>query len=347
MIFFQGEFRRPPQTVLDLLAQANQHYKIGHLLCRSRNPDFLLDILQRQGSNQAMPWLADLVESSEGSFNVLPVQCLCEFLLNSTTSNAFHSTGTEADIASDSESLKQKKRKQKHLLLHLQNILQQQAHNEEQMRSAFEILDYFMRRLSSQETHQRLQALKGLQLVLSPITSPEDDSIEIQISDGKVAQEMVNSEWLQKRLPRLPCFTTYYPQISNSLRCACQYENDPLVVSMYIQFLAQFTPDSVSDLSDLCLEISSIIVERSTLLPAILPGTLCKTPPGIANDTYTALLRLFLIFMNRVRQPQPQVSPEWVDNETQELIMVHWVNDLSAIIHFFIVHAQVSFKIFL
>ena len=31
-----------------------------------RQPDFLLDILQRQGTNQAMPWLADLVESNEG-----------------------------------------------------------------------------------------------------------------------------------------------------------------------------------------------------------------------------------------------------------------------------------------
>ena len=28
-----------------------------------------------------MPWLADLVQSSESSLNVLPSQCLCEFLL--------------------------------------------------------------------------------------------------------------------------------------------------------------------------------------------------------------------------------------------------------------------------
>ena len=41
----EGNFRRPPQAVLDQLAQANQHYKIGHLLCRSRNPDFLLVII--------------------------------------------------------------------------------------------------------------------------------------------------------------------------------------------------------------------------------------------------------------------------------------------------------------
>ena len=45
----EGELRRPPQAVLDQLAQANQHYKIGHLLCRSRDPDFLLDILQHVG----------------------------------------------------------------------------------------------------------------------------------------------------------------------------------------------------------------------------------------------------------------------------------------------------------
>ena len=31
-----------------------------------------------------MPWLADLVESSDSSLNVLPVQCLCEFLLHDT-----------------------------------------------------------------------------------------------------------------------------------------------------------------------------------------------------------------------------------------------------------------------
>lgn len=34
-----------------------------------------------QGASQSMPWLAELVQSSEGSLDVLPVQCLCEFLL--------------------------------------------------------------------------------------------------------------------------------------------------------------------------------------------------------------------------------------------------------------------------
>ena len=57
---------------------------------------------------------------------------------------------------------------QKQLLLHLQQLLQHPVAVTEQ-KQMIETLDYFMQRLSSQQTHQRLQALKGLKLVLSPI----------------------------------------------------------------------------------------------------------------------------------------------------------------------------------
>ncbi|KAH7957411.1 hypothetical protein HPB52_018572 [Rhipicephalus sanguineus] len=77
----QGVTRRPPPQVLDQLKALNETLKLGHLLCRSRKPDFLLGIIQRQGTSH-MPWLAELVESSEGSLDLLPVQCLCEFLLD-------------------------------------------------------------------------------------------------------------------------------------------------------------------------------------------------------------------------------------------------------------------------
>lgn len=179
-------------------------------------------------------------------------------------------------------------------------------------------------------------------MVLSPIEDEEDDD-DIQVMDT----DDDGSEWLLQRLPKLPCFGNYYPQISNALRFACQVENDPVVVSMYIQFLAQYAPETVTDLADLCLDISSIIVERSTLLPAILPGSLCKTSLSkVANETYSALLRLFIHFMGRVRrrgdQHQPNIN-QWQNNDAQELIMVHWgVENLTATIHFFIVHAQVS-----
>lgn len=44
----RGPPRRPPPHILDQVKALNQSLRLGHLLCRSRNPDFLLHIIQRQ-----------------------------------------------------------------------------------------------------------------------------------------------------------------------------------------------------------------------------------------------------------------------------------------------------------
>lgn len=82
---YHGPARKPPPAVMEQLKSLNTTHRIGHLLCRSRSPDFLLDIITRQGTSQSMPWLAELVQSHENAFSMLPVQCLCEFLLSEST----------------------------------------------------------------------------------------------------------------------------------------------------------------------------------------------------------------------------------------------------------------------
>lgn len=72
-----GPVRTPPGWILTQLQTYNDQMGLGHHLCGSRNPDFLLDLIQR--NSEPMPWLARLV--SEGSFDILPDQCLCEFLM--------------------------------------------------------------------------------------------------------------------------------------------------------------------------------------------------------------------------------------------------------------------------
>lgn len=156
---FRGPPRRPPPHILDQVKSLNQSLRLGHLLCRSRNPDFLLNIIQRQASpqrlgqrgaggvrtwdtglpregptggrqvgregpwqveperavrrrpvqasSQSMPWLADLVQSSEGSLDVLPVQCLCEFLLHDA---ADEPASAEEEEEGESKEQKAKKR---------------------------------------------------------------------------------------------------------------------------------------------------------------------------------------------------------------------------------------------
>ena len=60
-----------------------------------------------------MPWLADLVQSSEGSLDVLPVQCLCEFLLHDA---ADESTSGEEEEEGESKEQRAKKRQVSSLL---------------------------------------------------------------------------------------------------------------------------------------------------------------------------------------------------------------------------------------
>ncbi|KAM7371875.1 hypothetical protein PAMP_009079 [Pampus punctatissimus] len=110
----QGPPRRPPPQVQEQIKSLNQSLRLGHLLCRSRNPDFLLNIIQRQASSQSMPWLADLVQSSEGSLDVLPVQCLCEFLLHDAADD---SLPIEDDEEGESKEQKAKKRQGLSLVL--------------------------------------------------------------------------------------------------------------------------------------------------------------------------------------------------------------------------------------
>ena len=103
-----------------------------------------------------MPWLADLVENSEGSFSVLPVQCLCEFLLN----DALAGTDAEDQEQVSSEILRNiflrlrkifssqvqsrvKKRKAGELLAHLQQLLRDPA---SEAATCLETLDYFLAR---------------------------------------------------------------------------------------------------------------------------------------------------------------------------------------------------------
>ena len=79
----KGPARRPPQEFLVSLQALDSCLNIGRRLSQSRQPDFLLELLSRSSSSLAQPWLVRLMESKEeGSIAVLPVQCLCEFLIH-------------------------------------------------------------------------------------------------------------------------------------------------------------------------------------------------------------------------------------------------------------------------
>ena len=67
-----------------MFQDASQHRHCHHVSTAQLN---VISCVAAQGTSKSMPWLADLVESNDSSLDVLPVQCLCEFLLHDSTSD--------------------------------------------------------------------------------------------------------------------------------------------------------------------------------------------------------------------------------------------------------------------
>ena len=55
-----------------------------------------------------MPWLAELVESNDSSLDVLPVQCLCEFLLHDSSPEGAPEVEEEEDAPGGTNRTKKK-----------------------------------------------------------------------------------------------------------------------------------------------------------------------------------------------------------------------------------------------
>ena len=143
-----GPMRKPPQAVLDQTRLLAMELHLGHKLCKVRDPDFLLDIIKKQGTSKSMSWLSELVKNSENSFELLPVPCLCEFLLQDIQNTKRHI-----------------------LLKRLQSILMGTSDSTQTQ----EIVSYFISKMSATYV-VRYKALKGLKTIFNrPL---EDQSSE-------------------------------------------------------------------------------------------------------------------------------------------------------------------------
>ncbi|XP_045669230.1 integrator complex subunit 1 isoform X1 [Ursus americanus] len=333
----QGPPRRPPPHILDQVKGLNQSLRLGHLLCRSRSPDFLLNIIQRQASSQSMPWLADLVQSSEGSLDVLPVQCLCEFLLHDAADDA---TSGEEEEEGESKEQKAKKRqrqqKQRQLLGRLQDLLLGPKADEQ---TTCEVLDYFLRRLGSSQVASRVLAMKGLSLVLSEGSVRDGDEKEPLMEEDPGDPEALRGyQWLLRDLPRLPLFDSVRPTTALALQQAIHMETDPQTVSAYLVYLSQHTPvEEQSQHSDLALDVARLVVERSTIMSHLFSKRSCSVE---SDAVLVALLSIFSRYVRRMRKSK-EGDEVYSWSESQDQVFLRWTSGETATMHILVVHAMV------
>ncbi|XP_061455378.1 integrator complex subunit 1 isoform X1 [Rhineura floridana] len=332
----QGPPRRPPQPVLDQVKSLNQSLRLGHLLCRSRHPDFLLNIIQRQASSQSMPWLADLVQSSEGSLDVLPVQCLCEFLLHDA---ADESASGEEEEEGESKEQRAKKRqrqqKQRQLLGRLQDLLLGPKADEQ---TTCEVLDYFLRRLSSSQVASRVLAMKGLSLVLSEGELHDREKDHPMEEDSGDSELLQGYQWLLRDLPKLPLFDSVRVTTAVALQQAIHMETDPQTISAYLVYLSQHAPvEEQGQHNDLALDVARLIVERSTIMSHLFSKlSYCSESDAVL----VALLSVFSRYVKRMRQSKEgEEVYSW--SESQDQVFLRWTSGETATMHILVVHAMV------
>ncbi|XP_036913853.1 integrator complex subunit 1 isoform X2 [Sturnira hondurensis] len=332
----QGPPRRPPPHILDQVKSLNQSLRLGHLLCRSRNPDFLLNIIQRQASSQSMPWLADLVQASEGSLDVLPVQCLCEFLLHDAAAAAAAEEEEEGGSKEQKAKKRQRQQKQRQLLGRLQDLLLGPKADEQ---TTCEVLDYFLRRLGSSQVASRVLAMKGLSLVLSEGRPRDGEEKEAPVGeDSGGAEALRGYQWLLHDLPRLPLFPSVSAPAALALQQAVHVETDPQTVSAYLVYLSRHAPvGEQGQHSDLALDVARLVVERSTIMAHLFS----KRSRGAESDVVlAALLSIFSRYVRRMRKSKEgEEVYSW--SESQDQVFLRWTGGEAATMHILVVHAMV------
>lgn len=89
------------------------------------------------------------------------------------------------------------------------------------------------------------------------------------------------------------------------MRQACQVENDPHLITAYLTFLAERTSDvdkvdslTNEQLTDMVLDMAQLIVERSTVMAAVLP--ISTDTVTVFNIALNSLVNIFYTFLSRV-----------------------------------------------
>ena len=71
-----------PMPILKQTDKVCKLFKLGKVLCTSRAPDFLVDIMQRQGPKLAVSWLLPIIKDDPTAMSSLPVNALVHILFS-------------------------------------------------------------------------------------------------------------------------------------------------------------------------------------------------------------------------------------------------------------------------
>ncbi|KAH9517140.1 Integrator complex subunit 1 [Dermatophagoides farinae] len=263
--------RRPPNPILNdykLLCTNNTNYRLCHLLCQSREPDFLLIIIDKQQNHissnssqfyhSSLNWLIDLVESYESNYGLLPVQCLCEFLLKQVAEEAHvQSANSGADISKlEKAKKKEKRRKLIRLIAYFQDDIVQAA-NSGKLSNAFE---YLIHHLSHPRSTTRMLAYKALYVIASINVGKYLQMLDDNLIPSLFANESV--DWFRTNLIKFLKSDLQIQAMCTALNAALSEESNTSLICDYLEFIAEYVKNPDEMLVQKC---SSLLIQRKKI----------------------------------------------------------------------------------
>ncbi|CAH8502659.1 unnamed protein product [Schistosoma turkestanicum] len=290
----RGPCRRLPGEQLCYLRFLCQRLHLERRLWSTRNPDFLLDLLHSQANNVVpQPWLMRLVESTGDDLDVLPVQCLCEYLLCDAIT---HSRAIETDWSHISTTIRESSnidlfenlRSIKPERLNLNRKCKLISHVVIKLQESL-TLDSFDISVADAFTHSFFSRLSDSRRVVRQAARQCILSLVPETTDVSTGEQLTDTacRWLYilKYLNQLPVLNTndksfssntltlkeLNHQLTGPLLTSFQVENDLDILTAYLLFLKQliYSPDFTL-WQPLVTALSQFILTRSTTLSSLL-----------------------------------------------------------------------------
>jgi integrator complex subunit 1 len=126
----------------------------------------------------------------------------------------------------------------------------------------------------------------------------EEDGGLGEVTKAEGTPKETEYSWLLHQLPAIAHFQAARPAVVAALRTALQMETQPRAVASYIKFLATHAlEDPLQDLADLTFDLAQLIVERSSLVSALLPSPSNRKRGA---KTLECLIMLFWHYIQKV-----------------------------------------------
>ncbi|KAI6654293.1 Integrator complex subunit 1-like [Oopsacas minuta] len=262
-----GEPRRPAVSIVDHITELNNSFGLAKQIFQCREPDFLLELIERQGSAGSLKWLSDVLETDgEYSVNALPIISLCELYISGLDEQMSMKAVKKHKLAEKFE------RRQKTITERLRNVLYLPP---DQCETSLTVLSYFLSRLIPPKqtlTSDRQLTLTALESIFETQT-----------------EKASNISWLLNGIPNLPSFEILRPNLIQIILSCCRSEFQHDVIIAALTFIDKYIPENLENfilsLVDMlqerylffnsCFQMQDLII--STQLLACLHNIILKT----------------------------------------------------------------------